>query len=70
MSRYKKKWPKTDFELKQRVGIDTSKVFVARTGIRGSNDLVSVGNAANNAAKMAALAPGTRLTSPRPCTPG
>lgn len=58
MSRYKKKWPKTDFELKQRVGIDTSRLFVARAGIRGSNDLVWVGNAANNAAKMAALDPG------------
>ncbi|WP_141014208.1 adenylate/guanylate cyclase domain-containing protein [Nocardioides sambongensis] len=45
----------TDFELKQRVGIDTSQLFVARTGIRGSNDLVWVGNASNNAAKMAAL---------------
>ncbi len=45
----------TDFELKQRVGIDTSPLFIARTGIRGSNDLVWVGNASNNAAKMAAL---------------
>lgn len=57
MARYKKKWPKTDFVLRQRVGIDTSKLFVARAGIRGSNDLVWVGNAANNAAKMAALDP-------------
>lgn len=57
MPRYKTKWPKTDFELKQRVGIDTSKLFVARSGIRGNNDLVWVGNAANNAAKMAALDP-------------
>lgn len=55
-ARYKKKFPKTDFQVKQRVGIDTSKLFIARTGIRGSNDLVWVGNAANNAAKMAALA--------------
>lgn len=54
-ARYKKKFPKTTFEVKQRVGIDTSKLFIARTGIRGSNDLVWVGNAANNAAKMAAL---------------
>lgn len=53
--RYRKKFPKTNFQVKQRVGIDTSKAFVARTGIRGSNDLVWVGNAANNAAKMAAL---------------
>lgn len=37
------------------VGIDTSKLLVARTGIRGSNDLVWVGRAANHAAKMAAL---------------
>ena len=52
-----KKHPSTAFELKHRVGIDTSKLFIARTGIRGSNDLVWVGNAANNAAKMAALDP-------------
>lgn len=45
----------TDFKLKQRVGVDTSPLFIARTGIRGSNDLVWVGNASNNAAKMAAL---------------
>lgn len=51
------KYPKSTFVLKQRVGIDTSKLFVARTGIRGSNDLVWVGNAANNAAKLAALDP-------------
>lgn len=50
-------YPTTDFPLKQRVGIDTSSLFIARTGIRGSNDLVWVGNAANNAAKMAALDP-------------
>lgn len=57
MARYKKKWPDTDFVIKQRVGVDTSKLFVARSGIRGNNDLVWVGNAANNAAKMAALDP-------------
>lgn len=50
-----KQYPKTSFTLRQKVGIDTSKLFVARTGIRGSNDLVWVGNAANRAAKMAAL---------------
>jgi class 3 adenylate cyclase len=53
----KQEYPTTDFELRQRVGIDTSQLFIARTGIRGSNDLVWVGNAANNAAKMAALDP-------------
>jgi class 3 adenylate cyclase len=45
----------TNYVLQQKVGIDSSSVMVAKTGIRGSNDLVWVGNAANNAAKMAAL---------------
>lgn len=57
MARIQAKYPKNTYVLKQRVGIDTSKLFVARTGIRGSNDLVWVGNASNNAAKMAALDP-------------
>jgi class 3 adenylate cyclase len=43
------------FELKQVVGIDTSKLLVARTGIRGANDLVWVGPAANHAAKLSGL---------------
>ena len=49
------RYTENKFVLKHKVGIDTSKVMVARTGIRGSNDLVWVGNAANNAAKLAAL---------------
>lgn len=56
-ARLNSKYQTTDFTVKQRVGIDSSKLFIARTGIRGSNDLVWVGNAANNAAKMAALDP-------------
>jgi len=43
--------------LKQTVGIDTSPLFVAKTGIRGSNDLVWVGRAANYAAKLCDLSP-------------
>ena len=50
-------YPRTPYRPKQTVGIDTSALFVARTGIRGSNDLVWVGRAANYAAKMAALGP-------------
>ncbi len=46
---------KTNFQASQTVGIDTSKLFVARTGIRGSNDLVWVGRAANYAAKLTEL---------------
>jgi class 3 adenylate cyclase len=43
------------YELKHVVGIDTSELFVAKTGVRGANDLVWVGRAANYAAKLATL---------------
>lgn len=45
----------SEFQLKHVVGIDTSEVLVARTGIRGSNDLVWVGRAANYAAKLSSF---------------
>jgi class 3 adenylate cyclase len=45
----------TNYRVTQSVGIDTSKLFVAKTGIRGANDLVWVGRAANYAAKLATL---------------
>jgi class 3 adenylate cyclase len=51
----KKQYPKTNFVLNHVCGIDTSDLYVAKTGIRGSNDLVWVGKAANYAAKLAAL---------------
>ena len=51
----KKYYPATDYRVRQVVGIDTSELFVARTGIRGSNDLVWVGRAANYAAKLSSL---------------
>lgn len=50
--------PNNIFTVRQAVGIDTSDLFVARTGIRGANDLVWVGTAANNAAKLCALRDG------------
>lgn len=43
------------YTVRQTVGIDTSKLFVAKTGVRGANDLVWVGRAANYAAKLASL---------------
>ena len=46
-----------DYSVRQAVGIDTSDLLVARTGIRGSNDLVWVGRAANYAAKLCSSAP-------------
>lgn len=41
-------------EIKHRVGIDKSAILVARTGVRGGNDLVWVGRAPNYAAKLSA----------------
>lgn len=47
------------FEMRHGVGVDSSSLFVARTGIRGSNDLVWVGRAANYAAKLCSLREGS-----------
>lgn len=44
-----------NYMLKHVVGIDTSDVFISKTGVRGANDLVWVGRAANYAAKLATL---------------
>lgn len=51
----KEAYPDTQYSLRQTVGIDASKLFIARTGIRNSNDLVWVGRAANYAAKLCSL---------------
>lgn len=48
-----------EFAVRQAVGVDVSELLVARTGIRGANDLVWVGRAANLAAKLCALREGT-----------
>jgi len=42
----------TNFKLAHVVGIDTSQLRVARIGVRGDNDLVWIGRAANYAAKL------------------
>jgi class 3 adenylate cyclase len=51
----KNKYPDETYRISHVVGIDVSRLFVARTGIRGSNDLVWVGRAANYAAKLATI---------------
>lgn len=48
-------YPDYDFTLKHVVGIDTSQLRTARIGVRGDNDLVWIGRAANYAAKLASL---------------
>jgi class 3 adenylate cyclase len=52
---HKSVYKSTDFALKHVTGVDTSNLFVAKTGVRGANDLVWVGRAANYAAKLASL---------------
>ena len=51
-------YPDSKFQLRHVAGVDTSPLFVARTGVRGSNDLVWVGRAANYAAKLSSLRAG------------
>jgi class 3 adenylate cyclase len=48
----KAKHPTTDFTLNHVVGVDTSQLRTARIGVRGDNDLVWIGRAANYAAKL------------------
>jgi class 3 adenylate cyclase len=48
-------YPSKNFTLKHVVGIDTSQLRTARIGVRGDNDLVWVGRAANYAAKLTTL---------------
>ena len=45
----------TVFTLNHVVGVDTSQLRTARIGVRGDNDLVWVGRAANHAAKLTDL---------------
>jgi class 3 adenylate cyclase len=49
----RKAWT-TDFEVRHTVGIDVSSLHAVRTGVRGDNDIVWVGKAANYAAKLTA----------------
>lgn len=50
-----KRYPSVQYQLKHAVGIDGSELHAARTGVRGANDLVWVGPAANYAAKLSDL---------------
>lgn len=51
----KTQYPTADFVLQHAVGIDMSSIRAARTGVRGDNDLVWIGRAANYAAKLTSL---------------
>lgn len=51
-------WQGSTYEVGHVVGVDVSPMLVARTGVRGGNDLVWVGRAANYAAKLSAISDG------------
>jgi uridylate cyclase len=51
-SALKAQYPNSSYEVKQVVGIDTSEIRAARIVVRGGNDLVWIGRAANYAAKL------------------
>jgi class 3 adenylate cyclase len=57
--RLKEQYPRSPVVVRHGVGVASSDLFVARTGIRGANDLVWVGNAANLAAKLCGIREGT-----------
>lgn len=64
MPKMKAVYTTKSFQVKHVTGIDTSELFVAKTGARGANDLVWVGRSANYAAKLSALDPSyTYITS-------
>lgn len=51
----KAQYKSSSYTVSQVVGIDTSEIRAARTGVRGGNDIVWVGRAANYAAKLTEL---------------
>jgi class 3 adenylate cyclase len=57
----KAQYPANPYMVSQVVGIDTSTVRAARTGVRGNNDIVWVGRAANHAAKLTEIKQSERL---------
>lgn len=48
-------YPSIAYRVRHGVGVDVSSLLVARTGIRGANDLAWIGPAANWAAKLSAI---------------
>jgi class 3 adenylate cyclase len=51
----KKQYPSKTFTLNHVIGVDTSQLRASRIGVRGYNDLVWIGRAANYAAKLTSL---------------
>lgn len=49
---YLDRWVEDGWVVKHRTGIDVGSAFIVRAGVRGSNDLVSIGSTPNIAAKL------------------
>lgn len=49
---YLKSYVETGWQVKHRTGIDLGTAFIVRAGVRGDNDLVSIGSTPNVAAKL------------------
>jgi len=54
----KRVYPDTDYVVRHGTGIDNGQLLVAKVGVKGANDLVWVGSAANIAAKLSDLREG------------
>lgn len=48
-------YPDVAYVLHHTVGVDSSRLFAVKDGVRGANDMIWVGKAANHAAKLCAL---------------
>jgi class 3 adenylate cyclase len=51
----KAKWDSFDWKMDHGVGIDTGDAMLVRGGVRGTNDIVSIGGAPNVAAKLSEI---------------
>ncbi len=51
-SAYFKEYVESDWRVRHRTGIDIGTAFIVRAGVRGDNDLVSIGSPPNVAAKL------------------
>ncbi len=56
-TKFASKWPdlKNHWSMHHGIGIDTGEAMLVRGGVRGNNDLVSIGAAPNVAAKLSGL---------------
>jgi class 3 adenylate cyclase len=49
------KWSDFTWTMRQGIGIDTGSAMLVRGGVRGDNDIISIGSAPNVAAKLSEL---------------